>query len=233
MKTEKVSIPVGKDHVSGIISFPDTRIKDKTGIIIAHDAGNDMHNPLIAYVAERLSDTGYLTVRFNFPYKEKGRKAPDPQKTLVQTWKSVYQLVKDNYGLYKIIAAGKSMGGRVASQMVAEGSIQVDRLIFFGYPLHPPAQKDKLRDAHLYYIKSPMLFFAGTRDALCDLDLLKKVLEKLTAPWSLEIIEGGDHSFNIPKSLGLTQQEVYAQVLKKTIAWLEFLKNQQLKDKEA
>ena len=125
MRTEKVSIPVGKDHVSGLISFPETY---KTGIIIAHGAGNDMHNPLIVHFADGLSKAGYLSLRFNFPYKEKGRKAPDSQKTLVQTWQSVYQFIKGNYDLEKIVAAGKSMGGRVASQMVAEGLLaQTDR----------------------------------------------------------------------------------------------------------
>lgn len=218
MKTEKVSIPVGKDHVSGIISLPDTY---KTGIIIAHGAGNDMHNPLIVHVADGLSKAGYLCLRFNFPYKEKGRKAPDSQKTLVQTWQSAYQFIKENYDLERIVAAGKSMGGRIASQMVAEGLLQADRLIFLGYPLHPPNKKDKLRDAHLYDIKIPMLFFAGTRDSLCDLNLLNKVLKKLTAPWLFEIIKGGDHSFNILKSMNIAQEEVYNQVLKNTIAWLE------------
>ena len=116
------------------------------------------------------------------------------------------------------------MGGRVASQMVSEGLLSADLLIFLGYPLHPPSKKDKLRDAHLYNIKVPMLFFTGTRDSLCDLDLLKKVLDKLAVPWSLEIIEGGDHSFNVPKYMELTQQEVYDQVLRKTIAWLESCK---------
>ena len=219
MKTETLSIPVGNDHVSGIVSYTEPS-KDKTGIIIAHGAGNDMHNPLIVSVADGLSDSGYLTLRFNFPYTEKGKRAPDPQKNLVQTWQSVYQFLKENYDPSGIIAAGKSMGGRVVSQMVAEG-FEVDRLIFFGYPLHPPNKKEKLRDAHLYEIKIPMLFFAGTRDSLCDMELLNRVLKRLTASWFLEIIEGGDHSFKVPKSMNLTQQEVYTQILKKTMAWLK------------
>ena len=138
----------------------------------------------------------------------------------MRTWQSVSRFVRETYNTEKIAAAGKSMGGRVASQAAAAGSIQVDRLIFFGYPLHPPGKKDKLRDAHLYDLKSPLLFFAGTRDSLCDLDLLNRVLGKLTAPWSLEIIEGGDHSFNVSKASNRTRQEIYDQVLGKTIAWL-------------
>ena len=219
MKTGQTIIPVGEDFVSGVVSIP-AMVKDGTGVLIAHGAGNDMQNPLVVHLAEGLAEAGYLTVRFNFPYKEKGRKAPDPQRVLVRTWQSVSRFVRETYNTEKIAAAGKSMGGRVASQAAAAGSIQVDRLIFFGYPLHPPGKKDKLRDAHLYDLKSPLLFFAGTRDSLCDLDLLNRVLGKLTAPWSLEIIEGGDHSFNVSKASNRTRQEIYDQVLGKTIAWL-------------
>ena len=180
-----------------------------------------MDNPLIIHIAEGLAGAGHLTVRFNFPYKEKGRKAPDSQNVLVQTWQSVFRFVQEKFKLEKFIVAGKSMGGRVASQMTADGSLQADGLIFFGYPLHPPNKKDKLRDGHLYDIKVPMLFFAGTRDSLCDLELLQRVIKNLSAPVSLEVIGGGDHSFNTPKSLKLNQQDIYNQILEKTVAWLE------------
>lgn len=218
MKSKKVSIPVGKEQVSGIVSIPD---KFESGILIAHGAGNDMNNPLIVHFSEGLAAAGYVTLRFNFPYREKGRKAPDSQNKLIEAWQSVHDFFTDNYSPSKITAAGKSMGGRVASQMVSEGTLAADRLIFLGYPLHPPGNKNKMRDSHLYEVDIPMLFFAGTRDSLCDLELLKNVLDRLKVPWDLEIIEGGDHSFNIPISSNLTQLEVYGQVLKKTIAWLE------------
>lgn len=219
MKTERKTIPAEPNAVSGIVAIPD-RIKDGTGILIAHGAGNDMENPLIAHLADGLSDAGYLTLRFNFPYKEKGKKGPDPYKVLVRTWQAVCRFARERYGLSTIVAAGKSMGGRVASQAAADGSIQADRLIFFGYPLHPPGKKDKLRDAHLYDLKIPMLFFAGTRDPLCDLVLLEQVLEKVTAPRSLEIIDGGDHSFNTPKSMNLARRDVYDRMLNATAAWM-------------
>jgi len=113
------------------------------------------------------------------------------------------------------------MGGRVASQMVADGLLPASRLIFLGYPLHGLGKTDKLRDAHLYRIKIPMLFFVGTRDRLCDLAQLEGVLGKLEAPWNLETIEGGDHSFRLPKSALTTQQEVFEKILKNTLEWLE------------
>ena len=112
------------------------------------------------------------------------------------------------------------MGGRVASQMVAEGLLPAGGLIFLGYPLHPPGDKAKLRSAHLFQIGVPLLFFAGTRDSLCDVSLLWGVLERLSVPWDLEVIEGGNHSFGVPKSSGQTQEEIYGRILEKTVSWL-------------
>ena len=97
----------------------------------------------------------------------------------------------------------------------------MDGLVFLGYPLHPPGKKDKLRDAHLYMLMVPALFFAGTRDSLCDLKLLRPVLDRLETDWDLEVIEGGDHSFNLLKSAGISQQDVYAHILGKMVAWLK------------
>ena len=119
-----------------------------------------------------------------------------------------------------MVAIGKSMGGRVASQMVADGLLPADRLVFLGYPLHPPKRKEKMRDSHLYRIRIPMLFFVGTRDPLCDPARLRSVLSRLKAPGDLETIEGGDHSFRLPESAGTGQQNVYDQILHKTLEWL-------------
>jgi predicted alpha/beta-hydrolase family hydrolase len=168
-----------------------------------------------------------LTLRFNFPYKDKGRKAPDSQPVLVQTWQGIYRFLAQHadFGTDIIVAAGKSMGGRVASQMAADGLLAVQRLVFFGYPLHAPGGKDQLRDAHLYRIQMPMLFFAGSRDTLCDLELLRGVLKRLEASWTLDVIEGGDHSFRLPGTSASTQQAVYRQILQKTLTWLNSLQD--------
>jgi predicted alpha/beta-hydrolase family hydrolase len=224
MNTKDITIPVGGDErVSGAVSIPKNFESEITqGVIFAHGAANDMNNPLIKFISKGLSDSGYLALRFNFLYKEKGKKAPDSQSKLVQTWQCVYHFLNTHpeFGTQSIIACGKSMGGRVASQMVADGLLPVKKLVFLGYPLHAPAKKDQLRDAHLYQIPIPMLFFAGTRDTLCDLMILEKVLGRLQAPWDLEVIEGGDHSFRAPKSKPVSQQDTYAQILNKTIKWL-------------
>jgi hypothetical protein len=104
--------------------------------------------------------------------------------------------------------------------MVAEKKLPVERLIFLGYPLHAPGKKDRVRDRHLYEIKIPMLFFTGTRDQLCDLQLLRQVLSKMNAPWELEVIEGGDHSFHVPKSYAINPIEICERILCRTFEWL-------------
>lgn len=224
MQTKKIQIPVGPDEtVSAVMGGPENAVsRGLTGLIFAHGAGNDMHHPLIVFASESLADNGFVTLRFNFPYTEKGRKAPDSQQKLVNTWLNVHDYFKNKsgYSLSRIIPVGKSMGGRVASQMVADGLMGVDSLIFLGYPLHAPGKKDQLRDAHLYKIKIPMLFFAGTRDTLCDLEKLNGVLAKLNCKWELEIIQGGDHSFKLPKSANRSETDVYRQIFDKSIKWL-------------
>jgi predicted alpha/beta-hydrolase family hydrolase len=123
MRTHNVSIPITDDEkVSGVVAIPADFQKGKTiGVILAHGAANDMENPLIVFLSNGLAEAGFLSLRFNFLYKEKGRKAPDSQKKLVQTWKEVFQFLKDypKFGTQKIVAAGKSMGGRVACQMIS------------------------------------------------------------------------------------------------------------------
>ena len=225
MRTLKVSIPIVDDEkVSGVVAVPADFQKEKTiGVILAHGAANDMENPLIVFLANGLAEAGFLSLRFNFAYKEKGRKTPDSQKKLVKTWKQVVRFLKDNpkFGTKKIVATGKSMGGRVASQMAADGELQADCLIFLGYPLHPPGKKDQLRDAHLYELRVPLLFFAGTRDTFCDLDLLRMVLGRMKSNWDLEVIDGGDHSLGLLKSADMTQSEVYAHVLRTMVDWVK------------
>jgi predicted alpha/beta-hydrolase family hydrolase len=224
MRSVDVTIPVSADEsVSGVLAVPEGFEAGRTGaVIVAHGAGNDMHTPLLVHFTEGLARAGFLGLRFNFPYMEKGRKAPDSAEKLIRTWQAAFEFVRNHpeFGTPRIVAAGKSMGGRIASQMAADGQLKAEALVFLGYPLHPPGRKDQLRDAHLYRIEVPMLFFAGTRDTLCDLELLKPVVARLKAPAVLEVVEGGDHSFILPKSLDISEVDVCEGILERTIAWL-------------
>jgi uncharacterized protein len=225
MKSKQIIIPVGADErVSGILCKPDSEPKENgVGVIIAHGAANDMHEPLIAKVCEGLADEGHVTLRFNFVYREKEKKTPDSQIKLENTWESVYQFFTTSlsYTFKTVIIGGKSMGGRVASQMVSAEKLSPHGLILLGYPLHASGKKDTLRDLHLYNINIPMLFFVGTRDTLCDLSLLKGVLNKLKASWDLMVIEGGDHSFHLPKPAAFVQEDIYNDIEEKCKRWLK------------
>jgi uncharacterized protein len=220
--SEKVFIPVGdKGNTSGILTTPGGAPQSRA-VIVAHGAGNDMTASLLAAFAEGLARAGYPVLRFNFLYSDHGRKAPDRPEVLMAAWQAATASLKEIMGskVTAVTAAGKSLGGRMASMMAADGTLEADSLIFLGYPLHPMDNKEKLRDTHLYRIEFPMLFFEGTRDPLCDLGKLDPVLKKLQAPWDLFTIEGGDHSFHVPRSLGLTEEEVFGRIIKKSLDWL-------------
>jgi uncharacterized protein len=223
MKKETVQFAVHSHTVSAEVCVPDGFVSGTgIGVIIAHGAGNDMNNPLVVSTAGALAAAGYVSMRFNFPYKEAGRKAPDPPRTLMAAWQSAYAFVQqaENCRPKTIVACGKSMGGRIAAAMVSKKMLGAAGLAFLGYPLHPAGKKNRLRDAPLRAIDVPMLFFCGTRDPLCDLELLTDVTGGITAPCRLEIVEGGDHSFNVPKSLGLTAEDVYGRIAATLVQWL-------------
>ncbi len=217
-----VTFPVGEHGTtSGILTVPAGKTKN-LGIILAHGAGNDMTHALMAAFSEGLARAGHPVLRFNFLYAERKRKAPDKEPLLSAAWAAADRFFREDAGLkaVRVVAAGKSMGGRIASQMAAEGHLRAERLIFLGYPLHRAGDPSRLRDPHLYRLDVPMLFVEGTRDPLCDRHALTGVLSRLKAPHDLFVIEGGDHSFHVPKSAGLSDEDVYARIVDKSIAWL-------------
>jgi len=214
---------IGMGSVSAVLSGPDQLSESKkTGVVIAHGAANDMDNSLIVAVSDGLAASGYTTLRFNFLYKEKGKKSPDTEPTLIHTWQGAisHLLNNEQFPVDRVVAAGKSLGGRIASQMVAADQMAVEALIFLGYPLHAPGRTDKLRDSHLYEIKKPMLFFAGTRDPLCNMKKLRKILHRLPGQCDLEIVEGGNHSFKLPKSSSRSSDSVHHHIVEKCLQWL-------------
>jgi predicted alpha/beta-hydrolase family hydrolase len=171
----------------------------QTCLIIAHGAGGPMYSPFITYFHKGLAERGYLTVKFNFPYMEARRKIPDKKEILETSYRQVIEEVKaSRYRPKRIFVGGKSMGGRIASQVVASG-VNVEGLFFLGYPLHRPGQPELLRDEHLYRIERPMLFLSGTKDQFAKRELLAEVVSKLGGKAEIHWIEGGDHSFNTHK----------------------------------
>ena len=150
--------------------------------------------------AAALGARGLEVVRFNFPYRERGSRRPDPMPTLRSCFEGVVARARGDFSQHKMIIGGRSMGGRVASMLAADG-FACDGLLLFAYPLHPAGQPEKLRDAHLPRIKVPVLCFNGTRDALCRRDLMERTLTTVKAPWRMHWLEGADHSLKGEKVL--------------------------------
>jgi predicted alpha/beta-hydrolase family hydrolase len=164
-------------------------------LLLAPGAGGNMQGPLLGGFAAGLAATGVRCLRFNFPFSEAGRRSPDPEKVLRETWAAAFERAGDLGE--PLWAGGKSMGGRYASMTTADGEIEPAGLVFVGYPLHPPGKPDRLRDEHLGRIQVPMLFLQGTADPFARWDLLEKVIARLGKRATLHPIDGGDHSFRV------------------------------------
>ena len=223
MKLETCKIQAAPDAaVSSVWATPEAYPgAEGTAVLLAHGAGNDMDHPFMSHFHLAFAEAGFLSVKFNFPYKEAGRKAPDRMPVLEDTWRAVVRAVREDpeRAPKHLFLAGKSMGGRAASR-VAAGGEPCRGLIFLGYPLHPAGQPEKLRVDHWPRLACPVLFVQGTRDALCDLGVLEAELPRIAGPVATHIIEGGDHSFKVPKSTGNSQDEVWREAGLAVADWI-------------
>ena len=159
-----------------------------------------MNDAQMLRTAAALEPLGIEVVRFNFDYRNRGSRRPDPMPELRARYEAVVAGARQNVGDRLLIIGGRSMGGRVATMLAADG-FACDALLLFAYPLHPAGQPEKLRDAHLPRIRVPVLCFNGTRDALCRRDLMDRALQNVTAPWHMRWIEGADHSLKGDKAM--------------------------------
>jgi predicted alpha/beta-hydrolase family hydrolase len=166
-------------------------------LVFAHGAGGHMDDRYMRASAEALGAAGLDVRRFNFPYREQGRRMPDRMPVLRDAFE---KMAKTREPGRKFYIGGRSMGGRVATMLAADG-FACDGLILLAYPLHPAGKPEKLRDAHLPRITAPVLCFNGTRDTLCRRDLMEKALEPVKAAWQMHWIEGADHSLATAKAL--------------------------------
>lgn len=189
-------------------------------IVLAHGAGAGMRSDFMAFQAAALAEAGLLCLRFEFPYMQAGRKAPDKAAVLEESWRAVAEDVRARAGERPLVLGGKSMGGRIASQAVAAGA-PADGLVFHGYPLHPPGRPDKVRKAHLPEVGAPMLFVEGTRDPFCPLDTLRDVIAETGIDATVHVVADGDHSFKVRASSGRSTKDAWAEVAERTVAWID------------
>ena len=192
-QSEQFLLPVGGGSVSAVFARP----ADATAVVaVAHGAGTGMEHPFLTGLTDALNDGGAATLRFNFPYREAGKKFPDKAPVAVEAWKAAMNAAIARGDGMPVWAAGKSFGGRMASIAVADG-MPAAGLVYLGYPLHPPGKPEKLRDEHLYGLTLPMLFLQGTRDPFALPGELEPVAERIGANARLDRVEGGNHSFEI------------------------------------
>lgn len=209
-------VQVGDETVSAQFDSADDT---ETIFVCAHGAGGNMSDRSLLALTKALRGEGLSTVRFNFLYREKGSGRPDPMPKLEKTFEAVVGRVREELSPKRLFIGGRSMGGRAASMLAAKG-FRCDGLLLFAYPLHPPGQPEKLRDAHLPSINVPVLCFNGTRDAFCARELMEKAIEPV-ASWEMHWLEGADHGFHVLKSSGRTDADLLEEVAAATLPWVD------------
>jgi uncharacterized protein len=223
METEELKVAVDDlGSVTALLYPAPKRERAGATIVLGHGAGADQLSGFMRMAATGLAARGFDVLTFNFLYKEQGRSIPDPKARLESCYQAVIKTALTHRKLKKnrLVIGGKSMGGRIASQVAAAEPDDIAGLVFLGYPLHPPGRPDKLRDEHLKDIRPPMLFVQGARDAFGTAEEIRAVIKRLGLPAKIHVIEGGDHSFKVPKSLGVPQQKVYEAIMDEVSRWL-------------
>ncbi len=187
--------------------------------VCAHGAGGHRNDGGMQKLAEQLRGRGIDMVRFNFLYREKGARAPDPMPRLMDCFAAVASHARREIQADRFIIGGRSLGGRTASMLAANG-FPCDALLLLAYPLHPAGKPEQLRDAHLARIEVPVLCVNGTRDNLCRRDLMDEVVAGLPGRWTMHWVEAADHGFHVPRTSGRSDSDVLSEIGEVSERWL-------------
>jgi predicted alpha/beta-hydrolase family hydrolase len=217
----EVKISVGEAQVSGLLTAPEGA---RACYVFAHGAGVGMRHKFMADVARGLAERGVATLRYQFPYMERGSKRPDSPKIAQAAVRAAVVKASDLLPGAPLVAGGKSYGGRMTSQAQAEAPLDSVRgLAFLGFPLHAPGQPSDTRAEHLSAVKIPMLFLQGARDDFADLGYLEPLVKGLGARATLKLFDDADHSFHVPAKSGRTDDQVMSELLDTFVAWFSQL----------
>ena len=218
VSAQKLEIEIGSaNSVSALLIHPP---QARACFVFAHGAGAGMTHPFMETFAVGLCERGVATLRYQFPYMEKGSKRPDPPAVAQAAVRAAVAKAEQHCGKLRLIAGGKSFGGRMTSQAQAKAPLAgVDGLAFVGFPLHPAGKPSTDRAKHLDEVHIPMLFLQGSRDNLAELSLLEPVVKSLGPSASLHVVEAADHSFHVPARSGRNNQEVMNEILDAFTAW--------------
>lgn len=210
----RIEVP-GRGSVSAIATAPEGDNADWT-FAYAPGAGSNVHDPFGTYACRALAARGFTSFRFQFPYQEGGKRGPDRPQVLEDTWTAAIDLFRPPAG--RLAVGGRSMGGRIASQVVAKGTT-VDAVVLFAYPLHPPGRPDNRRVEHLPNLAVPTFFCSGTNDAFASPSELREAAG-LVPNASVHLLDHADHGFNVPKSSGRTRQDIWTEATLAAAEWL-------------
>jgi uncharacterized protein len=221
---DQLTIPVGEgERVSARVYRAAGDARAGATIVLGHGAGAGQLSSFMVRFGAGLASRGLDVLTFNFLYTEQRRRVPDRAEKLEACYRAAIGSARDERALSRnrMFIGGKSMGGRIASQVAAGEDIgPLSGLIFLGYPLHPPGKPDQLRAVHLAKIRAPMLFVQGARDPFGTPEELRPVLVHLPARVTLHIVENADHSLAPPKKGGRSVDEVYAEIQNVIAAWI-------------
>ena len=219
MSVTRITIAVGASHAgSGLFERPDAA---RAVLVLAHGAGAGMEHPAMRDVATGLAQRGIATLRYQFPYMERGSRRPDPPPLCHATVRAAVAEAARLAPDLPLLAGGRSFGGRMTSQAQAKEPLAgVRGLIFLAFPLHPAGRPGTDRAAHLEQIGIPMLFVQGTRDELASLDLLQPLVARLGSRAALHLLQDADHSFHVPARSGRTNAQVLAAALDDLCDWV-------------
>jgi len=226
VRPQLLSVPhEGVQHVALRLDLPtDDTDLGHVAYVLAHGAGSRLDAPFLEGVSARLAAGGVPVMRFQYAYMELSardgrRRPPDRRPVLEVVHRAAIRDAEERFPGRKLLLGGKSMGGRIASYLAAEGETCAG-LVFLGYPLHPAGKPDKLRTEHFAALAQPALFVQGARDALCDAKLLETALEVYGGPKTVEIIEDADHGFDVPRRSGRSTDDVLGDVSGRVLRWV-------------
>jgi predicted alpha/beta-hydrolase family hydrolase len=219
--SQPVAITVDDERVSGLLQAPPDA---RACYVFAHGAGAGMAHPFMAAAAKGLAERGIATLRFQFPYMERGSKRPDTPKVAQATVRAAVAEASRLMPGIALFAGGKSFGGRMTSQAQSASPLPgVRGLVFLGFPLHPAGRPSDERAQHLFEVGVPMLFLQGTRDGLADLQLVQALAERLGSRATLKLFQDADHSFHVPARTGRKDAEVMTDLSAALAGWIETL----------
>ena len=219
MQETSITIDVGAcGTVSALLLEP---ASTKACYVFAHGAGAGMRHAFMQAVAHGLAELGIATLRFQFPYMERGSKRTDPPPICHGTVRAAVTHAALRVPNAPLFAGGRSFGGRMTSQAQAQEALPgVRGLVFLGFPLHPAGRPDTSRATHLADVEIPMLFVQGTRDELAKLDLLEKTVAALAPRATLHLLDDADHSFHVPAKTGRNDADVRREALHAVAQWM-------------